>query len=86
VYLRRQGIYTPQPGWLGFGARVAIAVAAMAGLLYYVTGPSAWWLHAVWQHKVAATAGLVALGAVTYGVLLLLMGFRLRDFARREAG
>ena len=86
VYLRRQGIYTPQPGWLGFGARVALAVAAMAALLVFAMGPSAWWLQAVWQHKAAAILGLVVLGTLAYGTLLLLLGFRLRDFARREAG
>ena len=84
--LRKAGAYAPQPGWGGFAGKVAFAVAAMGALLFYAAGPSAWWLQAVWQHKVAATAGLVALGALTYGALLLLMGFRLRDFARREAG
>jgi putative peptidoglycan lipid II flippase len=84
--LRRQNIYTPQPGWLGFGARIALAVGTMAALLAYAMGPSAWWLQAVWQHKLAAILGLVALGTLAYGVLLLLLGFRLRDFARREPG
>ncbi len=85
-YLRRQGIYAPQPGWTGFVARLALAVGAMAALLYAVMGPSAWWLQAAWQHKVAATCGLVLLGAGTYGALLLALGFRWRDLARREAG
>jgi putative peptidoglycan lipid II flippase len=84
--LRRAGIYAPQPGWVGFTSKVAFAVAAMAALLYSLMGPSAWWLTAAWQNKLAATAGLVGLGALAYGALLLLMGFRLRDFARREAG
>jgi putative peptidoglycan lipid II flippase len=84
--LRKAGIYAPQPGWGAFAGKVAFAVAAMAVLLYYAMGPGAWWLRAPWQHKVAATCGLVALGALAYGALLLLMGFRLRDFARREAG
>jgi len=83
-YLRRQGIYDPQPGWLAFIVKVALAVAAMAALLYASMGPGAWWLQAGWQHKVAATCGLVVLGAGAYSVLLFSMGMRWRDFARRE--
>ena len=84
-YLRKQGIYDPQPGWLAFIIKVTLAVAAMAALLYAVMGPGAWWLQADWQHKVAATCGLVLLGAAAYGALLLAMGMRWRDFARSEA-
>jgi putative peptidoglycan lipid II flippase len=84
--LRRAGVYAPQPGWAGFASKAALAVAAMSALLYFAMGPSAWWLQAAWQHKAAATCALVAFGALVYGALLLLLGFRLRDFARREAG
>ena len=84
-YLRRHGIYSPQPGWLAFIIKVTLAVAAMAALLYAVMGPGAWWLQADWQHKVAATCGLVLLGAGAYGALLFAMGLRWRDFARSEA-
>jgi putative peptidoglycan lipid II flippase len=84
-YLRRHGIFAPQPGWPAFLAKVALAVSAMSALLYAAMGPAAWWLHAPWQHKLAATCGLVLLGAGAYGALLLALGFRLRDFARREA-
>ncbi|MDA1116753.1 MAG: murein biosynthesis integral membrane protein MurJ [Proteobacteria bacterium] len=83
-YLRRHGIYDPQPGWPAFIVKVALAVAAMAALLYASMGPGAWWLQAGWQHKVAATCGLVLLGAGAYGALLFSMGMRWRDFARRE--
>jgi putative peptidoglycan lipid II flippase len=84
-YLRRHGIFSPQPGWAAFVAKVAGAVAAMAAALYYAMGPAAWWLGAHWQHKVPAVAGLVLLGAVVYLGLLYAFGLRWRDFARREA-
>jgi len=83
-YLRRQGIYAPQPGWAAFAARVAFAVAAMSAVLYFAMGPSAWWLQAAWQAKAAATCGLVVLGTAAYGLMLLALGFQWRDFARRE--
>jgi peptidoglycan biosynthesis protein MviN/MurJ (putative lipid II flippase) len=56
----------------------------MSALLYAAMGPAAWWLSAPWQHKLAAIGGLVFLGAGAYGAILLALGFRLRDFARRE--
>jgi len=83
--LRRTGIYAPQPGWGPFAAKVACAVAAMAALLYFAMGPGEWWLRAPWQHKVPAIAGLVLGGALAYGVALYALGFRVRDFVRREA-
>ena len=83
--LRRHGIYSPQPGWGAFAGRVAFAVAAMAAVLYFAMGPSAWWLQAVWQHKVAGVCGLVVLGSAAYGLVLLALGFHWRDFVRREA-
>jgi len=84
--LRRGGIYTPQPGWAAFAAKIAFAVAAMALILHFAMGSAAWWLQAPGQHKVPAIAGLVLLGAGAYGALLLAMGLRVRDFVRREAG
>ena len=82
--LRKAGIYIPQPGWGPFAAKTALAVCAMAALLYFVMPSGAWWLQATWQQKVPAIAGLVLLGALAYGALLLTLGFRPRDFARRE--
>jgi len=82
--LRKAGIYVPQPGWRPFAAKTALAVCAMAVLLHLVMPSGAWWLQATWQHKVPAIAGLVLLGALAYGALLLVLGFRPRDFARRE--
>lgn len=83
--LRRHGIYAPQPGWTAFAARIAFAVAAMSAVLYFVMGPSSWWLQAPWQHKVPAMAALVLAGALGYAMLLYALGFHWRDFVRREA-
>jgi putative peptidoglycan lipid II flippase len=83
-YLRRHGIYAPQPGWAAFAGRVAFAVAAMSAVLYFAMGPSAWWLQADGQHKAAGVCGLVVLGTAAYGLVLLALGFHWRDFVRRE--
>jgi putative peptidoglycan lipid II flippase len=83
--LRRHGIYAPQPGWGAFAAKVAFAVAVMAGVLFVAMGDSAWWLAASWDRKVGVLAGIVLLGAGAYGACLFALGFRPRDFSRAAA-
>ena len=84
--LRKQNIYTPQPGWPVFLLKVAASVGFMAVVLYTTMGEAGWWLGATWQLKVPAILGLVALGGAVYGACLLGFGFRPRDFSRRGAG
>jgi putative peptidoglycan lipid II flippase len=83
--LRRHAIYTPQPGWATFLLKLALAVYAMAAVLWLATDVATAWLAASAVTRVARLAGLVVLGAATYFAALRLMGFRLRDFARRAA-
>ena len=85
VWLRRHGIYQPEPGWLLFLAKVVAAVLVMAAVLFAAMGPIPWWLVAPWQQKLPALLGLVALGAAAYGACLLAFGFRPRHFSRRGA-
>src|SRR5204863_5840537 len=84
-YLRRQGVYTPQPGWLVFLLKVAAAAAFMALALFTTMGESGWWLSAPWQQKLPALIGLVLLGGAAYAGRLLAFGMRPRDFSRRGA-
>ena len=83
--LRRNGIYSPQPGWGMFTLKVAVAVALMAVALFFAMGDAAWWLGAAWQKKLPAVLGLVVLGVAVYGAALAVLGFRPRDFSRRGA-
>jgi len=84
-YLRRHGIYRPQPGWAAFAAKILFAAALMAAALHFAAGGTDWWLSAGWRSKVPALAGLVLGGAAVYGACLLALGFRVRDFSRRGA-
>jgi putative peptidoglycan lipid II flippase len=84
-YLRRQGVYSPQPGWPVFLLKVAASVALMAVVLFMTMGESGWWLSAPWQRKLPAIIGLVLLGAAAYAGCLLAFGMRPRDFSRRGA-
>ena len=83
--LRQHGIYTPQPGWAVFLLRLALAVFAMASVLWVATDVATVWLSARAATRVAHLAGLVVLGAATYFAALWLVGIRLRDFAKRAA-
>jgi putative peptidoglycan lipid II flippase len=84
-YLRKDRIYTPQPGWLAFFLKVAASVGLMAVVLFVAMGKASWWLGATWQLKLPAVIGLVLLGAAAYGASLAAFGFRPRDFSRKGA-
>ena len=85
LFLKKQRIYSPQPGWLAFTLKVAVSVLAMAAALWLAMGPAAQWLRADWHWKVGMLAALVVLGVAVYGACLLALGFRLRDFSMRGA-
>jgi putative peptidoglycan lipid II flippase len=81
VGLKRRGVYAPRPGWLGFLMRLAVAVATLGVVLWFVQQQIAWtalqpspWLRA------GMLGALIAGGAAVYFVALLLLGFRPRDF------
>jgi putative peptidoglycan lipid II flippase len=84
-HLRKQGIFSPQPGWLGFALKIGVSVLAMGTALWFAMGPAAAWLQAGWQWKAGMLAVLVALGVAVYGACLFLFGFRPRDFSIRAA-
>jgi putative peptidoglycan lipid II flippase len=83
--LRQHRIYQPQPEWARFSVRLALALLAMAAVLWAAMGSESWWLAAAWQQRMARLLGLVCLGAAVYFATLWLLGFRLGDFARRAA-
>jgi putative peptidoglycan lipid II flippase len=81
--LRRRGIYTPQSGWPVFLLKIAVAVYAMATVLWITAGVPGDWLAAGAATRAARLAWVVAAGAGTYFAALWILGFRLRDFSRR---
>jgi putative peptidoglycan lipid II flippase len=83
--LRRHRIYQPQPEWARFSYRLALALLVMAAVLWGAVGSENWWLVAAWQQRAAGLVGIVCLGATSYFAMLWLLGFRIRDFARRAA-
>lgn len=83
--LKKVGIYVPQPGWGLFFARIALALAVMGVLIWYVSGSSESWLTGSSLHRAARLFLLVVLGVSSYFGTLMLAGVRLADFAKRAA-
>ncbi len=81
--LRRHRIYQPQPGWTVFMLKILAALAAMGIALWFASGSDVSWLTGDAYTRGIRLAGVVAAGAAAYFAMLLLLGFRLRDFSRR---
>jgi len=82
--LLRRGVYQPQPGWLGFAWRVALAnVALGAALAWAATGVDWIGLQAHWGQRAAAVAGVLGGVALLYFGVLAACGLRPQQFVRR---
>jgi putative peptidoglycan lipid II flippase len=78
-------MYQPQPGWGMFGFKLVVAVAVMSAvLLLGMHFMPAWDQGICWSASCAW--GLVVAGVVAYFGMLLLLGFRLRDFQSQGLG
>lgn len=84
-FMRRQGIYHPQPEWLVFLLKLLVALYAMGGVLWWAAGAETAWLSLETLAKCLRLAWIIALAVTTYFTALWTMGVRLRDFSRRLA-
>ena len=80
--VRRAGLFVAQPGWAAHGVRLALACVGMAAVVLLLRGVFDPVAVAGWQRWLVL-AGLIAAGALTYGAVLLLAGWRPRELARR---
>ncbi|UCG96439.1 MAG: murein biosynthesis integral membrane protein MurJ [Burkholderiales bacterium] len=79
--LRRRGLYVPSPGWAKFIGKLVVALAALAAVLWLANRQVDWTaMQAQWPLRAALLAALIGGGAAVYGAVLLLLGFRPRDF------
>lgn len=81
--LHKRHIYRPQAGWLRFILRLFPALAVMTSILLFANQHIDWialahvpWLRALYLFL------LVGICAACYGFILILFGFRLRDFTK----
>ncbi|CUX96529.1 murein biosynthesis integral membrane protein MurJ [Candidatus Doolittlea endobia] len=80
--LRRQKLFEPQPGWMGFCCRLLLAVIVMAAALVGLLMIMPDWAQGSMFWRLLRLMGVVAVGGIVYFATLWLMGFRLRHFAR----
>jgi putative peptidoglycan lipid II flippase len=82
--LMSRGIYSPQPGWGAFSARLMVALLAMAVLLWFAVPRFDWVaLKAEPLLRIALALGLVGGAAALYLGILLALGLRPRQFIRK---
>ncbi len=87
MVLRRRGIYAPQPGWAKFIGRLVVALIALAALLLLANWRFDWIaMQATPVARAAWMAGTIAVAMAVYFGLLLLLGFKPRDFLLRTRG
>ena len=83
--MRKHGIFMPQPDWLVFVLKIAVALYLMGGALWWVSGAERDWLTMATLAKCLRLAWVIVIGAAVYFAALWAMGFRPRDFAKRGA-
>ncbi|WAH53286.1 murein biosynthesis integral membrane protein MurJ [Pseudescherichia vulneris] len=83
--LRKQKIFTPQPGWQRFLLRLVVAVIVMAAALLGVLSVMPEWSQGTMAWRLLRLMAVVAVGAVAYFATLALLGFKVKEFARRTA-
>ena len=81
--LRQQDLFQPQPGWTVFLCKLGIAVLAMAAALLVLLQYMPAWADGQMLERFLRLGLLVLTGVLVYFGMLLAMGFRLKDFARR---
>ncbi|MDQ3056557.1 MAG: murein biosynthesis integral membrane protein MurJ [Pseudomonadota bacterium] len=82
-YLRRAGVYVPQPGWRGFSLRLLMACAAMAAVVMVMRHWIGDWTAFDAPQRVLWLLLVIAAGAAAYGLTLLAAGLRPRDLRGR---
>lgn len=82
-FLRKDKLFTPQPEWLTFFIKLAVALYMMGGAIWWISGNDVDWLQMTTFIKCIKLGGVIAVGIIVYFASLFVMGFRLRDFAKR---
>ncbi|WP_342321117.1 murein biosynthesis integral membrane protein MurJ [Kosakonia sp. BYX6] len=83
--LRKQDIFTPQPGWQRFLLRLIIAVLVMAAALVGMLHVMPDWSQGTMPYRLLRLMVVVLVGVVAYFATLAVLGFKVKEFARRTA-
>ena len=81
--LVRAGIYRPPRGWGSLLSKGLAACAVMGLLVWWGSGPTAAWIGMGDLERIGRLCGWIAAGGVAYGLALLVLAVRPRDFRPR---
>ena len=84
-FLRKRGIYQPEPGWSKFFLKLCFALLALGLTLWFGMGSEQSWLSRHGWLSIIHLSWLVLLAVAVYFGVLFALGFRLKDFAKRGA-
>jgi len=84
-FLRKRGIYQPEPGWAKYFFKLSIALLALGLTLWFGMGSEQFWLTSHGWTRIIHLAWLVLLGVTVYFAALFALGFRPKDFSKRGA-
>ncbi len=82
-FLRKRGIYQPEPGWGKFFLKLCAALLALGLTLWIGMGTEQQWLNTSGWPRIIHLTWLVAAGVLVYFAVLFALGFRLKDFSKR---
>jgi putative peptidoglycan lipid II flippase len=83
--LRKQGVYTPEPGWGRVGTAVVLGCLAMVLALWWQYGDLEAWVQAPALHRATKLCLLIGVGVVVYVVALLAGGLRRQHLEKGAA-
>ena len=78
-WLRRAGVYQPEPGWGRFTLRLLLSCLVMAMAVGFGLHVAPDFTLTGWSTRIVWLIGLVALGVAIYGGTMWMMGFRPRE-------
>ena len=84
-FLRRHGIYQPEPSWGRFVLQLAAGLLVMGTVLWLATPPAADWVAMGPLERARTLAGLVGAGVAVYFLTLFAAGIRPLQYVRRGA-
>ncbi|MBU3694382.1 MAG: murein biosynthesis integral membrane protein MurJ [Rhodocyclaceae bacterium] len=84
-FLRKHGVYRPEPGWGRFFAQLALGLLAMGALLWWASPPAAEWVAMSLPERARDLTLLVLAGVAVYFLTLFISGIRPMQYVRRGA-
>jgi putative peptidoglycan lipid II flippase len=85
-YLRRDGVYQPEPGWRKLAGQIGLSCALMIATVLAIRYWVGDWKLLHWGLRLAWLGVAVAAGAAAYGAGLLLAGLRPAQLRERPSG